>query len=253
MDHVFPTMLDRPKSRTIVGGLSYFGLAFIVLPIFLFLLMQGSFDNTPVLAGIEIFYHGINALAAVCLFREYLVESFQIFRADLKGTLGVVGIAVGLMMAIFFTLISVANIVQSPLMNFSVTSMLPIAEVDLFSLTCDIVYISPLWGTLGIVLLAPVAISCLFYATSFAPICCERPWLAYIVVALVIAIPRVCNALSFWDGTDELIIYLSQLPFHLLACWTYQKSDTIWAPILTLTAANLLICLLICLMLLLIL
>ena len=89
---------------------------------------------------------------------------------------------------------------------------------------------------------SPVAVSCLFYATAFAPVGCRRPWLAYPVVALLIAFPRICNGMTCWNPTEELVLYLAQLPMHLLACWSYQKTDTVWAPIAVHAAANLIAC-----------
>ena len=39
-----------------------------------------------------------------------------------------------------------------------------------------------------------------------------------------------------------MILYFAQLPIHLIACWSYKKADSIFAPILVLTIANLLAC-----------
>ena len=44
------------------------------------------------------------------------------------------------------------------------------------------------------------------------------------------------------EGGYMLQIYLMQLPIHLLACWSYHKADTIWAPIATHAIVNLLTC-----------
>lgn len=120
---------------------------------------------------------------------------------------------------------------------------LPIVELDVFAFPRDLVQDVPLWGTLCTVLLTPVTTACLFYATGFAPTANRKPWLAYLVVALVLLFPRACNAFNFDSLSIELILYLAQLPIHWAACWAYQKTDTVWAPIFTLSCANLLYCL----------
>jgi hypothetical protein len=107
------------------------------------------------------------------------------------------------------------------------------------SLSGDIVYAQPLIGTFCMALLTPFAISGMYYATAFAPICVNRPWLAYIMVAVYLLVPRLLYALNWWLLSEEIMLYLVQLPIHLIACWSYQKTDTIWAPICSLAIVNL--------------
>ena len=78
----------------------------------------------------------------------------------------------------------------------------------------------------------------------FAPVCYYRPALAYIVMAVFLAFPRFCNAATYWDPATEWTLYFAQLPVHLLACRSYQKADSIWAPILTLSLVNGIACIL---------
>lgn len=238
-------MYERPETPSLIGGISYFGFAFLILPFCLGLLMLDSFRDTTLLPVVEIFYHAVNFAAAVWIFREFLAESFQDFRMDFKKILPTVGVVVLLITIIVFTMGFSAVLLHSAFLDFITASMLPLAETELFALSYDIVYLSPLWGTVCMVFLVPVTVSCLLYSTGFAPVCCSRPGLAYLVAILTVAIPRCCNAISLWDFQTELILFLAQLPIHLLACWTYQKTDNVWAPILTLSGANLFSCLLI--------
>jgi membrane protease YdiL (CAAX protease family) len=111
--------------------------------------------------------------------------------------------------------------------------MLPLTEVDLFILPCDVVATYPLLGTLCMGFVTPITISCLLYGSVFAPICYKRPVLAYVAMAAYLAFPRFCNAATFWDPATEWTLYFTQLPLHMIACWSYQKADSIWAPVLT--------------------
>ena len=126
-----------------------------------------------------------------------------------------------------------------PFLGLAAFGTLPVAEVELFVLSSEIIRQVPLFGILCMTILTPVSISCLFYATAFAPAACNRPWLGYLLVAVILAFPRVCNAVTYWNPTEELQLYLIQLPLHLLACWAYQKADTVWGPIICLSITNL--------------
>ena len=122
-------------------------------------------------------------------------------------------------------------------------SVLPLPEMELQMLAGEQIFYSPILGTVCMVLLVPVSVSCLYYAVGFAPLAEKRPWMGYAFLMLVAAIPRIVNMLTFWAAGDELVLYLFQLPVHLIACWTYQKTDTVWTPMLTLAGANLAACL----------
>lgn len=239
MKEQFPDMLDCPDTPKIIVSVLYCVLAFFSLPFIMLLLMQGSFGDNAVSSGIEIAYHVINFFAAVWIYREYLVDSFLNVQINVKGFLKTVGTCVTIMVMLAWVLAGLFMRIGGEYMYAVVQGMLPLAEVDLFMFSSYLVTVSPVFGTLCLAVLAPFTISCLLYSTAFAPVCCKRPWLAYIVVALLIAFPRICNGMTYWNPTEELVLYLVQLPMHLLACWSYQKTDTVWAPIAVLSAVNL--------------
>jgi membrane protease YdiL (CAAX protease family) len=53
-------------------------------------------------------------------------------------------------------------------------------------------------------------------------------------------IPSVVDILWRGDAAFVLTGYLVHLPIHLLACWSYQKTDNVWTPLITLAVTNLL-------------
>lgn len=240
----FPTLLERPETGSIIGALFYAVLAFFSLPFLLMLFLQGSWNNGKAVAGVELFYHVVNFIVAVCLFREYLFDTFDDIRDGFKEIMKTVSVSTGLIILISIVLFSVFaySSGSAQLIGFGT---LPLSEVDLFILPCDMVAFYPLLGTLCMSFLAPIAISCLYYGAVFAPICYTRPVLAYIVMIAFLAFPRFCNAATYWDPATEWTLYFTQLPIHLIACWSYQKADSIWAPILTHMIVNLFSCLLI--------
>jgi hypothetical protein len=43
-----------------------------------------------------------------------------------------------------------------------------------------------------------------------------------------------------FDFVTEIVAFAARLPFHLIACWAFRRSDNICVPILTLASVNLL-------------
>lgn len=244
MGKSFPTLLDRPETGNVISAVFYDVLAFFSLPFLLLLFLQGSWDNGKAVAGVELFYHLVNFIVAVCIFREYLTETFYDVQVGFKGLMKTVSVSSGLIFLLAMVLHALFGFSDGNLM-LTAYGALPLTEVDLFILPCDVVAIYPVLGTLCMVFLAPLAISCLYYGAVFAPICYTRPVLAYLVTAVFLVFPRYCNAATYWDPTQQMVLFATQLPVHLIACWSYQKADSIWAPILTHMIVNLVSCVLI--------
>lgn len=242
MNKLFPTLTERPEVNNSIAALFYQVVAYFSLPFLLLLLLQGGQDGVHrVAAALELAYHAFNFFVALFIFREYLTDTWADFRYGYQKLMKTVSLYTGLIMLI--------AIVLNALFGFSggtagllAYGTLPLTEVDLFVLPCDVVATFPLLGTLCMGFLTPVAISCLFYGAVFAPICYTRPVLAYVAMAVFLAFPRFCNAATFWDPATEWTLYFTQLPLHMIACRAYQKTDSIWAPILTLWIVNLLSC-----------
>lgn len=244
MHKYFPTMLDRPETPQIIGSVFYSVIAFFSLPFILLLFMQGSFDDPTVLSIIEIIYHVINFVVAISIFRGYLADSFINVQADTKGFRSTVQLCAAAMFVFSYIVGVLFTSETEYILNVAAFGTLPLAEMELFTLSGNLIVMNPIFGTICMVVLVPFTTSCLYYATAFAPVCNNKPWLAYIVVAAFLAFPRICNAMTYWDPTEELVLYLTQLPLHLISCWAYQKTDTIWTPIATHAAVNLLTCVL---------
>jgi len=117
--------------------------------------------------------------------------------------------------------------------------MFPVAPMAVMETSGFMVMNNPLFGTLCMTLLVPFSVCGMFYATGFAPACCRKPWLGYLCVTIVLLLPALFEIA--WRGRSEYLIpeYLIRMPVHLVACWSYQKTDNIWTPIFALSAFNL--------------
>lgn len=241
MNEMFPMMLDYPNNRSIAGGITYWIFSILIFPWAVLLFFAGMNTDEVFAVRFEIIYHVINFIVSVVIFREYLADAFLCVQINLKNfliTCGCAALAMVLVLGLYIYL-AVAGV---PYLEYTALVSLPVAEIDQLCNTGQLALTEPLLGTLCLSLLTPFTISCLYYAIGFAPVCSEKGWLGYLVVAAVLAVPKIVSGFTYEYATEELIIYLAQLPIHLIACWTYQKNDTIWAPICTLGAANLVGC-----------
>lgn len=227
----FPTLTERPELNHSIAALIYQLVAYYSIPFMLLLLLQGGQENwNRVAAGVEIAFHVFNCFVAFFIFREYLSDAALSLKQDLKRSMGTIWLSVGLIFIVALVFYNLFAYSYSR-WDLSAHGALPLTEVELFILSRDVVLIYPILGTLCMVLLAPLAVSCLYYGAVFAPVCYTRPVLAYVVMAVFLAYPRYCNAATFWVASEQWILYATQLPIHLIACRAYQKTDSIWTPI----------------------
>lgn len=232
MKRIFPEMNDRPERWLPAAALGFWLFAFWFDPFWLPFVGDGFWEDPKTAAWLDFAYHLINAVVVALIFRAYAVDSFLNVQLDTKKFFKTVGLAslvsVGLVFELYFL----------PL-DF-VADSYPISEMSGVALTPGLMASAqPLFGTLCHVVLTPIAVTGLFYVPVFAPMCCRKTWLGYLAVIIALAIPTAFNIL--WRGQADLVIpmFLLNLPIHLIACWSYQKADTVWAPIATLSVFNL--------------
>ena len=129
------------------------------------------------------------------------------------------------------------------LFGFDIMNMLeslPVVEMSVSHTPLFLIELQPIIGAITLTVFAPISICALFYCFGFAPVCCRKPWLAYLCIAIITLIPPIIDIL--WRGGAEFVLsgYLVQLPIHLLLCWSYQKTDNVWTPLISLMVINLL-------------
>lgn len=230
MKDFFPIMNDDTEKGMHFALFAYWVFAFGVLPSWMPLLADGFWDNLPVITWFEIGYHVLNAVVVAIMLKSYLEESFFTVQLDLKSFFVIVGLAaLGMLMlaaAIYF------------LYGHGTVDFYPVGEMMVALTSGYLVENQPIFGTICYSLFTPFAVVGLFYASGFAPACRRSRWLGYLVVTVVLALPCVFDILWRGDAGLVLSVLILQLPIHWIACWTYQKADTIWAPIATLAVFN---------------
>ncbi len=238
-----PIFLERPENSTIIVSAVYSIVCFFSLPFLLLFFSGGWYDSPRAISWFEIIFHCINLAFVARVFRDYLEYSLITFQLEPKKCLTVAAEAAGMMIGAALIWRVIAPFTGINELYMASWGTLPLTEMDLFLLAGDTVYVNPIFGTIVMVLAVPFINCCLFYAVAFTPAYNVRPWLGYVVVAAVIAFPRLCCGLTHWVSTEQLALYISQLPLHMIACWAYQRTDTVWTPIAAHVMANLAACL----------
>lgn len=236
MKKLFPDMFDRPENRLIVTIIAYWPIVFVLFPVLIRVMAWDVYNQAAILAWCEIIYNVLILSGILVFCREYLRDSFVNVQINPKNFFLCVAIASGLILAYAaFCLFCLDR-----------WDVLPINGASIFMSTRSVVFYIPLWGTFCMTLICPIASICLFYATGFAPMCTRNPVLGYILGAFVASLPRLLGYLTMTHYAGILPSILFQIPVHLIACWSYQKTDTIWAPIATHTVVNLISSLFLC-------
>ena len=240
MDKWFPEMYDRPENGPVAASAVYWVVCYFMIPFVTLFLSWILYYDLTTFVGVDIVTYFVNFLCMLALFRSYLSDSFLEVQLNLPRFFKTVLVAGVLVLIVEIGLIFWGFRWEIP----GTLCAYPISETSVVASTSVIIIGNPLLGTLCMTVLTPVTVSCMFYATVFAPLATKNPKLAYIVTAVLLLLPRLLSSWWLNDGIYDLSIYLLQLPVHLIACWSYQKSNTVWAPIVSLGVTNLLISLL---------
>ena len=238
MSKLFPSMCSKPENGRIVALFPCWLWIFVLVPMFMPFLGAGLWEQPEVSVWLEIVYHIVNGLVMLFLISGYLKDEWFMVTTEVKHYLKHVLLTVGLILGAELILLGFLSVC-----GYSIGGMLdhlPVTEMTVSHTPLFTVDLEPIFGTLVFTVFTPFSICALFYCLGFAPICYKRPWLAYLCVAVITLIPPAIDI--FWRGNAELMLngYFVRLPVHLLACWSYQKTDNVWTPILSLAGANLL-------------
>ena len=238
MDKIFPSMYSKPEKIQIFLLIPCWILVFVFIPIYMPIMGLGLWEQYEISVWLEIGYHVVNGLLMLLIISGYLKEDWFMVSTDLRYYLKHIALTVGLVVVAEVVLLGTLF-----LFGFDVITMLeclPVVEMFVSHTPLFLVELEPIIGAITLSVFAPLSICALFYCLGFAPICYIKPWLAYLSIAIITLIPPIINII--WRGGADLVLsgYLVQLPIHLLVCWSYQKTDNVWTPLVSLAAINLL-------------
>ncbi len=245
MKRVFPRMHNHPGLGLIIPILAFGFMSIMYIPSVLPLLTMDISKNTDLQFWMECGYHLLNFLVIGALLIPSFKNELQSIKIG-KKTFGTIGktvlVTVGLMLAV--VLVCAVLLMIIPDKSVRLFGVFPITEFNVFFSASSIIETNPIIGIVCNAVFAPMVIVGIFYAACFAPLGAKNTWLGYIGVTVFLALIAVYY-IFYWSGysgisTGVVIVgLLMHLPVHLLACWSCQKTDGIIAPILSLTAINL--------------
>ena len=240
----FPLMMNSPEKGSGFAVFAYGVVCFFVAPYSILMFMHQMIHKADVMCWWEIGYHVLNFIVVISLYRQYLADSMFEAKLDWKRNAEIVAICAIAIVGFYVALVQVYPLLAGRELILILNNMLPMTEMDLFWTSGSVVTTQPIWGTLCMVLVAPFVTVLIYYASGFATFCRDWVWLAYVMVALVTALPRIANAVTIWEPGAQMILYFARLPIHLLSCWAYQKTDNVWTPIALHMAVNMVACVL---------
>lgn len=230
-------MTSKPEKIQIFALIPCWIFVFVLLPMYMPFLGFGLWEQWELSVWLEIGYHVANGVIMLLLMFSYLKEEWFMVTTDVSHYLKHVMLTVGLIVGAELIWLSLL-----PLFGFNIDNMLeclPVVEMSVSHTPLFVIDLEPIFGTVALSIFSPISICALFYCFAFAPICYHKPWLAYLCVAVITLIPPIIDIL--WRGEAAFVLcgYLVGLPIHLIACWSYQKTDNVWTPILSLVITNL--------------
>lgn len=237
-----PVTLDPPENITIGIGLFYCLVGFFIVPYLFIMILNGMAPSLKAYSWVELGFHTMNFCFVFGLFREYLQDSWYGFATQKKAIFRIVGFAVLAMLVAYGAIYLYCKSSAPSMKLLAIYGTLPLTDMGMTSLSSSLVQTNPLAAMLIFVVFSPFICACLFYAAAFLPAFNKHPLLGYLAVAVITILPHYSNANTLWNAETQTILYWSQLPIHLVACWSYHKTDSIFAPMLSLAGANLISC-----------
>lgn len=231
-------MYSKPSTSKIIALIPCWVWVFVLFPMFMPFLGFGFWEQYEHSVWLEISYHVANGIIALFIISDYLKDDWFMVTTDLRFYIKHIALTVGLVIIAEFVLLGPLTLFGFDIMNM--LENLPVVEMSVSHTPLFLIELQPIIGAITLTVFAPISICALFYCFGFAPVCCRKPWLAYLCIAIITLIPPIIDIL--WRGGAEFVLsgYLVQLPIHLLLCWSYQKTDNVWTPLISLVVINLL-------------
>ena len=239
MSKVFPSMHSRLEKPSFFALIPCWLILVGFLPPNMPLLESGLWEQWEISAWLEIAYHVLTGVITLLILKEYLKDEWFMVSTSFRFYLKHIGLTVGLMVGV--ELILLGTLYHNGLNVVNLLNGLPVAEMYVVHSPWSLITYRPLLGTMALVLFVPIAICGFYYCFSFATLAYKRPWLGYLSIPVITFLPALINILWRQETAQGLGLYFAGLPVHLLACWSYQKTDNVWTPLVSLAATNLLL------------
>ena len=212
--------------REMLFGWCYLLISLFALP-FALALLNGLLQNPLSLTEINLVFTGLNFLIVAVIFHRFLLSSVKIVKERPWRCLVFAGSG--------FLLYYLSSIVLSMLIVGFFPDFSNVNDGAVMELFQEY----PRMMTLSTVILVPITEETLYRGLCFQGLHRKNRLLAYGVSTFVFASIHVLGYVGLYDFTTLFLCFLQYLPAGIMLAWAYEKSDTIFAPILMHIVINL--------------
>ena len=172
------------------------------------------------LAEVNFLFYAINFLAVILIFRKFLLKNLDVAAARTGYLARAVLFGLARYM-IYSTLMGVLVVELAPdFINANDATVDSMLEENLFLMA------------LGTIVLVPPVEECLFRGLIFRNLFDKSKVLAYLVSTVCFAVIHLVSYLGVYTPVELLAAFLQYVPAGLCLGWAYQRSGSIFAPIL---------------------
>lgn len=218
--------LSVPLSRReTIWGLIYLGLELMVLPTVLYYLTALLFPDASEAAA-NFLYYLVNFLAVCLIFSRFLGKNLS---AAARRPLSVLLYSAAGLCLYWLSSMAMQELTYHLMPDFSNVNDNAIAQIsrDGYFLMA-----------VGTVILVPTAEECLFRGAIFRGIYDRSRFGAYLVSALSFSAIHVIAYIGLYDISLLAMCLVQYLPAGLILAWCFERSGTIFTPILIHTVIN---------------
>lgn len=209
----------------IIGGLIYL-LFYVILTPLLISKISEALNMNLSLYQLNIITFVVNFIVIVLIFHRFLFDSLCVAGHKFWQFVQAVILAIAFYYAMYYAITLIYSLTRVSLQNINndaITLMMRNHRVPMLICTCA---------------LAPVVEECLCRGLIFGALRGKNRILAYAVSMLAFAMLHVWQYIGEYSVWNLLLVSVTYLPAGLALAWAYEKSDTIWASILTHASIN---------------
>lgn len=212
------TLYHAPSQKETMSGFLYLAFELFLLPS---LLRWCNRQLSPSLSTAELnfLYYLLNFLAVLLIFHEFLGHNLTQVTQHPAYFCQAVILGLAAYYACFYALDFLMDSITPGFTNYNDGAIAEMSHGSYFLML------------VGTVILVPVAEECFFRGLIFRNLYGKSRWAAYLVSMIAFAAIHILGYIGLYSPLELIMAVLQYLPAGLCLAWAYQKSGTIFAPI----------------------
>ena len=213
------------NKKEILWGWLYLAVEFLILPAALYLLSVRLFPGASD-AEVNFVFYLLNFLGTLLIYRKFLRRNLGLAKRNL------LTVFVYTILGLFIYWAS--SLVMSEITYRLMPDFVNVNDASIAAMSQD----GYMLMAIGTVLLVPAAEECMFRGLLFRGFYSRSRWAAYLISALCFCLPHVSAYIGSYDWSVLALCFVQYLPAGLMLAWSYEKSNTIFTPVLIHTIIN---------------